>query len=121
MSPYSSVLSPGGVKLVPCLFWLFPVVGLLMLDGRELLWLIPGEFAPFSVTLPSGATVLPYRSLLSPGGVKLVPCVFCVVVAPCELESLDWAVTMLHDSNAIDARAMKFFILILPRFATVVG
>ncbi len=84
-----------------------------MLDGREWFWFVPGEFAPSGVTLPSGATVAPYSSLVSPGGVDLVACVFCVAVALWELESLAWAIAMLHDSSAIDAIAMKIFILIL--------
>jgi hypothetical protein len=39
--------------------------------------------------------------------------VFCVTEVPCELESVDCAITKPHDSSAIEATYMNFFILIL--------
>ena len=75
-----------------------------MLDGREWLGLALGEFVPLDVTPPSGATMSPDRSLVSPGGVELVPCVFCVVEVLWELEPVDWAVAMPPSSSAIEAK-----------------
>jgi hypothetical protein len=100
VSPYLSLLSPGGVALVPCVALESPM--LVWPELPMLLWfeLLLGEFVPLGAVLPSGATVSPYLSLLSPGGVVLVPCV-------------DWAITMLHDSSAMEAKQMRFFILIL--------
>jgi hypothetical protein len=76
--PYLSLVSPGGVGLVP---WEFGA--LTPVAGAGGLSLENGVLVPFGVTEPSGATVLPYLSLVSPGGVGLVVCcVFCVAEVP---------------------------------------
>jgi hypothetical protein len=69
VSPYRSLRSPGGAGL-----FLLSEPWLLMLGGCALFVVAPGVFVPFGVTVPSGATVSPYLSLWSPGGVGLLVC-----------------------------------------------
>jgi hypothetical protein len=46
---------------------------------------------------------------------------FCVAALLCELESVDCAIAMPHDSSAIETTQMKVFMLILSTASVVVN